>query len=189
MNEQTPKLGFPLLASGQAQKEVTHNEALVLADALVLQAYANAGADVLYAPGLRTPEQIRTVVQAVAPAAIPASPVPGQCWIVGAGAGGVWAGHDNAIACWTGGGWRFVASREGMWAWSLADSLPARREANGWTLGQLAASALRIGGDQVVGARRPAIAGAADGSTVDAEARVTVSAILEALRAHGLIAP
>lgn len=32
-----------------------------------LQAYANAGADVLYAPGLRTPEQIRTVVQAVAP--------------------------------------------------------------------------------------------------------------------------
>lgn len=166
MNEQTPKLGFPLLASGQAQKEVTHNEALVLADALV-----------------------QPVVQAVAPAAIPSSPEPGQCWIVGAGAGGVWAGHDNAIACWTGGGWRFVASREGMWAWSLADSLPARREANGWTLGQLAASALRIGGDQVVGARRPAIAGAADGSTVDAEARVTVSAILEALRAHGLIAP
>jgi 2-methylisocitrate lyase-like PEP mutase family enzyme len=32
-----------------------------------LQAYAEAGADVLYAPGLRTPEQISAVVAAVAP--------------------------------------------------------------------------------------------------------------------------
>ncbi len=32
-----------------------------------LQAYAQAGADVLYAPGLRTPEQISAVVKAVAP--------------------------------------------------------------------------------------------------------------------------
>jgi 2-methylisocitrate lyase-like PEP mutase family enzyme len=32
-----------------------------------LKAYANAGADCLYAPGIRTPEQIRAVVTAVAP--------------------------------------------------------------------------------------------------------------------------
>ncbi len=32
-----------------------------------LRAYAEAGADCLYAPGIRTPEQIRAVVQAVAP--------------------------------------------------------------------------------------------------------------------------
>jgi 2-methylisocitrate lyase-like PEP mutase family enzyme len=32
-----------------------------------LRAYADAGADCLYAPGLRTPEQIRAVVEAVAP--------------------------------------------------------------------------------------------------------------------------
>lgn len=32
-----------------------------------LKAYAEAGADCLYAPGIRTPEQIRAVVQAVAP--------------------------------------------------------------------------------------------------------------------------
>ena len=32
-----------------------------------LRAYASAGADVLYAPGIRTPEQIRAVVDAVAP--------------------------------------------------------------------------------------------------------------------------
>lgn len=32
-----------------------------------LKAYANAGADCLYAPGIKTPEQIRAVVDAVAP--------------------------------------------------------------------------------------------------------------------------
>lgn len=32
-----------------------------------LQAYAEAGADVLYAPGLKTPEEVAAVVQAVAP--------------------------------------------------------------------------------------------------------------------------
>ena len=166
MSEQTPRLGFPLLASGQAQKELTHNEALVLADALV-----------------------QPVVQAVGPAAIPAAPIPGQCWIVGAGAGGVWAGQDHAIACWTESGWRFTPSQPGMTAWSLADSLPARRETNGWTLGQLAASAVRIGGNQVLGARQPAIAAATAGKIIDVEVRAAVSAILVALRAHGLIAP
>ncbi|MDP3548365.1 MAG: isocitrate lyase/phosphoenolpyruvate mutase family protein [Phreatobacter sp.] len=47
-----------------------HLFALPGAQATVLQrlvAYAEAGADVLYAPGLRTPEQIREVVSAVAP--------------------------------------------------------------------------------------------------------------------------
>ena len=39
-----------------------------LADAIArLRAYANAGADCLYAPGIRTREQIRAVVEAVAP--------------------------------------------------------------------------------------------------------------------------
>lgn len=165
MTEQTPRLGFPLLASGQAQKEITHNEALVIADALV-----------------------QPVVQAVAPAAIPATPEPGQCWIVGNGAGGAWAGQDNAIAIWTSGGWRFVASQEGMCAWSLADSLPVRRAANGWGIGRIDAMEVRIAGNQVVGARQPGIANIAGGAVVDAEVRVAVDAILSVLRAHGLIA-
>lgn len=165
MSEQTPRLGFPLLASGQAQKEVTHNEALILADAL-----------------------IQLVVQGVAPPAVPSAPEPGQCWAVGAGAGGAWAGRDHAIACWTEGGWRFVASREGMTMWSLADSLPARRDADGWTIGQLDASTLRIAGEQVVGTRQPPIVAPTGGSIIDTEVRVVVGAILDALRAHGLIA-
>lgn len=165
MTQKTPRLCFPLLASGQAQKEVTHNEALMLADALV-----------------------QPVVEAVAPAAIPASPAPGQCWIVGNGAGGAWSGHDNAIACWTEGGWRFVASREGMSAWSLSDTLPARREADGWALGRVEATSVRIGGKMVVGVQQPAIANPAGGAIIDAEVRVALAAILAALTAHGLIA-
>lgn len=165
MGEQTPRLGLPLLASGQAQKEVTHNEALILADAL-----------------------IQPVVQAVAPPEIPASPVAGQCWIVGNGAGGVWAGHDNAIACWTDGGWRFVASREGMTAWSLAARLPARRTDAGWVLGQIEAAGVRIGGKQIIGAQQPAIPVPTGGAVIDSEVRITVAALLAMLRTHGLIA-
>lgn len=165
MNEETGRLGFPLLASGQAQKEITHNEALALADMLV-----------------------QPVVQAVAPASVPASPVPGQCWIVGVGATGAWSGHDGAIACWTAGGWRFAPPFDGMAAWSLADALPVKRAASAWEIGQIDAAAVRIGGRQVLGAQRPAIADAGGGATIDADIRVVVTAILATLRAHGLIA-
>ena len=75
MTDVTPRLGFPLLASGQAQKEITHNEALTQADMLV-----------------------QAVVQAVAPPAIPVAPQPGQCWIVGASPTGDWAGKAGQVA-------------------------------------------------------------------------------------------
>jgi len=164
MTELTPRLGFPLLACGQAQKEITHNEALTLADILV-----------------------QAIVQAVAPAAIPPSPQPGQCWIVGTGAAGAWAGRDNAIACWTENGWRFTPSQPGMRVWSLADGLEAVRTASQWVLGRLDAEALRIGGVQVVGSRQPAIPDVTGGNAADAEVRVAVGAILRVLRTHGLI--
>ena len=165
MTEETPRLGLPLLAGGQAQKEVTHNEALVLMDALV-----------------------QPVVQAIAPPAIPATPQPGQCWIVGNGAGGAWSGHDNAIACWTEGGWRFVTSLEGMGVWCLSDGLPARRAESGWIAGQIDAAVIRVGGKQVLGTRQAAIPTATGGAVIDAELRATVIAMLAMLRTHGLIA-
>jgi hypothetical protein len=46
---------------------------------------------------------------------------------------------------------------------------------------------LLIGGQQVIGARAAAILGPSGGSVVDAEARASVDAILDALREHGLI--
>ena len=105
----TPRLGLSLLAVAQAQKEVTHNEALIVLDALV-QAVVEAGP--LVAP--------------------PPTPAEGQCWIVGAAATGEWLGQDGAIALWTAGGWRFVAPREGMRVVRLVDQMRVRYGDGAW---------------------------------------------------------
>lgn len=75
----TPRLAWPLLIVAQAQKEVTHNEALTLLDALV---HATVEAGPLAAP--------------------PPEPADGQCWIVGTAPTGDWTGKADAIAIWTG---------------------------------------------------------------------------------------
>ncbi|MBB6427536.1 DUF2793 domain-containing protein [Sphingopyxis sp. JAI128] len=106
----TPRLALPLLAVAQAQKEVTHNEALVLLDALVHAA-------VLDGP-LADP---------------PADPAEGQCWIVGSDPTGAWSGQATAIAFWSAGGWRFAAPRAGMRVTRLADGARLRFEGSLWT--------------------------------------------------------
>lgn len=158
------RLHLPLMSAAQAQKEVTHNEGLAVLDAAV-----------------------QSVVVAIAPSSVPASPVPGQCWIVGTSATGAWAGEDGALAIWTSGGWRFLAPFEGMFVWSVTDGMTARYIAGAWSVGMLTAGALVIDGEQVTGARRPAIADPASGSIIDIEARATISQVLDALRTHGLI--
>ena len=57
-------LGFPFLLAGRAENFLHGNPDLD--DTIArLQAYAHAGADVLYAPGLSTLDQIRAVCDAV----------------------------------------------------------------------------------------------------------------------------
>jgi hypothetical protein len=87
----TANAALPLLAVGQAQKEVTHNEALVLAD-ILLAARA----------------------EAVGTNAPPAAPDLGQCWIIGTSPTGDWTGRAGHVAGWTDGGWRFVAPWSGL---------------------------------------------------------------------------
>ena len=160
---QSDRLRLPLLAAAQAQKEVTHNEALAIAD-IAMQA----------------------VVQSVAPATVPSSPLPGQCWIVGSSPTGAWAGQAGAIAAWTSGGWRFVAPFPGMQAWSIADNTLVRREASTWVVGLLTATILSVSGEQVVGSRRSRIPVATGGTTIDIQARATLAALIAGLEAHGL---
>lgn len=105
----TPRFGLPLLALAQAQKEVTHNEALTLLDAL-----------------------IHAAVEAGPLAAPPVGAVDGQCWIVDAAPTGAWAGQGNAIAIRTSGGWRFAPPREGMRATRLSDGVQLRFAAGAW---------------------------------------------------------
>jgi hypothetical protein len=105
----TPRLALPLLAVAQAQKEVTHNEALTLLDLLV-----------------------QPVVEAGPQSVPPSAPVAGQGWIVGAGASGAWAGEDDAVALWTAGGWRFVTPRPGMRTLRLSDGAWLRFDGMAW---------------------------------------------------------
>lgn len=160
----TARFALPLLHAGQAQKELYHNEALLLADALV-----------------------QPCVEALGRDAPPPDPVPGQCWIVGDSPEGAWAGSAGALALWSEGGWRFVAPREGMAVWVAGEELPARHVSGAWRLGRLTAAQLVVDGEQVVGPREAAIDEPDGGSVVDVEARAAIEAILLALRAHGLI--
>lgn len=164
MGEASARLGLPFLAVGQAQKEVTHNEALALLDL-----------------------GLHPAVEAVGLDAPPTGPSEGHAWIVGAAPTGAWAGRAQALAGWTGGGWRFVAAVEGMTAWVRSDGAEARFAAGSWSVGDVAARRLVVDGQPVVGARRAAIASPAGGGTVDAEARAALAAVLAALRGHGLI--
>ncbi len=106
----TPRLALPLLAAGQAQKEVTHNEALALVDLAV-------------AP----------LVEAVGLDSAPPSPSVGQQWIVGSGPSGAWLGQAGSVAGWTAAGWRFVQLPVGAIVTVRADLQRWRRAASGWT--------------------------------------------------------
>lgn len=165
MTMTTARHGLPLLSPGQAQKEMFHNEAIAAIDALLHPHVEAAGTD-----------------------APTASPVEGRSWIVGRAPAGDWAGHADAIATWTAGGWRFQAPTDGMEVGVGAAGLRAAWRGGVWTVGVVTADRILIDGRQVVGARQPAISDPAAGSTIDAESRVAIGAVLRALRAHGLIA-
>jgi hypothetical protein len=165
MSETSARLGLPLMQPGQAQKELTHNEALTLLDLAVQASVVALGVD--------DP---------------PAAPVAGQAWIVGAAPTGAWVGQPHALAGWTAGGWRFVVPYEGLAVWVIAAARGARYAGGAWRLGTLAGSAVLIDGIRVVGAQRGAISDPSGGAAADAEARAAIAAILSALRGHGLIA-
>lgn len=162
--ETTARHALPLLSAGQAQKEIAHNEALTIIDFMQNPVVQSAGAD--------DP---------------PSSPGEGLAWIVGTAPTGAWSGHANAIACRSAGGWRFVAPFAGLHVWRLDAGVFCIFDGAGWNSGIVAATQLRIGGVQVVGARAAAIADPAGGSTIDAQARATLISILGILRTHGLI--
>lgn len=163
--DDTPRWVLPLLFAGQAQKEIWHNEALVLIDALL---HGQAQSADLTAP--------------------PGAPVIGQCWIVAAGATGDWAGREDAIACWSEGGWRFIAPRAGL-AIAVADRGHALfHDGTQWRDEAIRSDGLYLDGVRVLRERQAGIAAPAGGAVIDAEARSAVAAILAALRSHGLIA-
>lgn len=105
----SPDLGIPFIDQQQAQPEVTHNEALLL-----LQAVLNGVISV----GLNTPA---------------VGPTIGDSYVLGAAPTGTWSGRANCIAIWSGTAWDFIpgetsagtpitmgARQEGLRVWNKA---------------------------------------------------------------------
>lgn len=160
----TARFALPLLAAGQAQKEIWHNEALTLIDALLQPCAESAGAD-------RPPDEPRA----------------GQMWIVGGAPEESWAGRAGMLAIWTGGGWRFVEPRDGLRVHVREQGIDALHVEGGWQIGALAGTRMVVAGDQVVGPRQPSVADPVGGGIADMEARAAIGGVLNALRMHGLI--
>jgi hypothetical protein len=161
----TPRFALPLLAAGQAQKELFHNEALVCIDAL-----------------------LHAVVEAIGTEAPPSTALPGQLWIVGSTPTGDWSSAAEQIAIWSEGGWRFIAPREGLAVMLRDDGRRAVWRDGEWRIGTVDASEVVVDGQRVIASRQAAIDVPTGGAVIDAEARGAITAVLSALRAHGLIA-
>jgi hypothetical protein len=106
----TPNLQLPYIYAAQAQKHVTHNEAIRMLDALVQIAVADRD---LTAP--------------------PATPAEGARYIVAASATGAWAGRDGEIAAWQDGAWAFYPAAAGWLAWVADESRLVVWNGTAWT--------------------------------------------------------
>lgn len=117
---------------------------------------------------------VAAAVEEPARADPPATPLVGTSYIVADQATDEWSGHDGALAAFTPGGWRYVAATAGLTVLEKSTGSMLRYRGGEW--------------EQILGARQPTIPDVTGGSTMDVESRATISAILGALRAHGLIA-
>jgi hypothetical protein len=115
----TPNLNLPYIAAAQAQKHVTHNEAIRALDAVVQLSVLDQD--------LTTP---------------PGSPADGDRHIVAAGATGGWSGHDLEIAAWQDGAWHFYAPGEGWLAWIANEATLLAFDGSDW-IGAAASAALQ----------------------------------------------
>lgn len=109
MSDSSPTLSLPYLLPSQAQKHVTHNEALQLLDVAV-----------------------QTVVTDRDRTEPPGSPVAGDCHIVAAGATGDWAGQSGSIAQFNGSDWGFFAVKQGWRAQVLAEDKAVVFDGSDW---------------------------------------------------------
>ena len=97
MSEISPHLLLPYIVAAQAQKHVTHNEALRVLDAVVQLSVLDRD--------LTTP---------------PGSPIDGDRYIVASGGTGLWAGWDQNVTTWVDGVWMRLVPRPGWLTW-IAD--------------------------------------------------------------------
>lgn len=91
--DSSARLGLPYIIASQAQKHLTHNEALAILETLV-----------------------QPVVSDIAASAPPVDPSEGDCVVVASGATDAFAGKDGMIAAWIAAAWHFHTPHKG---WSV----------------------------------------------------------------------
>lgn len=100
-------------------------------------------------------------------AAPPAAPVDGQSWLIAAGASGDWSGKSGQIVMRQSGNWLYAQPSDGMRLFNRTTGQEVLFNA-GWQA-----------------ASRPAVP--SGGTTVDAEARTAIAAIITSLTTAGII--
>jgi hypothetical protein len=105
----TTNLDLPYIMPAQAQKHVTHNEALRALDAIVQLSVADRD--------LTEP---------------PATPDEGERHIVASGAAAGWAGRDGQIAAFQDGAWAFYSPGEGWISWVADEDAALVFDGTGW---------------------------------------------------------
>jgi hypothetical protein len=109
MSDLTARLGLPLLAPSQAQKHVTHNEALQRLDGMVQLVLASIGG--------QNP---------------PLLPVAGEVHALGLTPTGDWSGQGGQLAQWQFGQWQFIAPQTGWRAWDQTDGVMRMYQSGDW---------------------------------------------------------
>ena len=110
MSEST-SLKLKFLEASQAQKHVTHNEALQTLDVLV---------------------QLNVLDRDVS--APPTSPGEGDRYIVAASATADWLDQANSIAAWQDGAWRFFVPETGWSAWVVDEASNVQFDGSDWVI-------------------------------------------------------
>jgi len=126
MPDTSPLLDLPLILPAQAQKHVTHNEALRLLDILVQLAVASRD---LSAP--------------------PPDPQDGDRHIVATGAAGAWSGRDGAVAIREVGQWSFLTPRIGWRAHVVSEGRMVAWDGTLWAPDAMATLGINTGADTI----------------------------------------
>lgn len=111
MSDNSPRLDLPYLQPAQAQKHVTHNEALRALDVLV--------------------QLTVTALDATTP---PTLPLEGAVYAIGDGASGAWAGHDGELGAYVDAAWQFHTPLTGWIATLQGTTELYTWDGSGWAL-------------------------------------------------------
>jgi len=107
--QQSANLQLPYIMPSQAQKHVTHNEAIRTLDAVV-----------------------QLAVDARHLSAPPATPADGNRFLIAAAPSGAWTGKEGQIAAWQDGAWAYLIPNAGWLAWVVDEERLISFDGAGW---------------------------------------------------------